>query len=133
MRTLLGQRAITLPGDSVSFDWQATGGSDAYDVIGYLVDETTGEVQELLNETGATTSASTNWATVTQAVSKQGSYKFVFVAGTWDASGGTAAGANHMWITLLWILASKSFRPMLRCELMKSSSKKTQPISISRS
>ena len=92
---LVSNEAITLkPGDSVSFDWQATGGSDAYDVIGYLVDETTGEVQELLNETGATTSASTNWATVTQAVSKQGSYKFVFVAGTWDASGGTAAGAN---------------------------------------
>ena len=92
---LVSNDAIALkPGDSVSFDWQATGGSDAYDVIGYLVDETTGEVQELLNETGATTSASTNWATVTQAVSKQGSYKFVFVAGTWDASGGTAAGAN---------------------------------------
>ena len=92
---LVSNDAITLkPGDSVSFDWQATGGSDAYDVIGYLVDESTGEVQELLNETGATGNASTNWATVTQTVSKQGSYKFVFVAGTWDASGGTAAGAN---------------------------------------
>jgi flagellin-like hook-associated protein FlgL len=78
----------------VSFDWQATGGWDAYDVIVFLVDETTGEVQELLNETGATRTASTNWATVTQSVSKQGSYKFVFVAGTWDASGGRAAGAN---------------------------------------
>ena len=92
---LVSNEAMNLkPGDSVSFDWQATGGSDAYDVIGYLVDETTGEVQELLNETGATGSASTNWATVTQTVSKQGSYKFVFVAGTWDASGGSAAGAN---------------------------------------
>lgn len=27
------------PGDSVSFEWRASGGSDAYDVIGYLVDE----------------------------------------------------------------------------------------------
>ena len=63
---LVSNEAITLkPGDSVSFDWQATGGSDAYDIIGYLVDENTGEVQELLNETGATTSARTTWATVT--------------------------------------------------------------------
>ena len=129
----LSNEAITLkPGDSVSFDWQATGGSDAYDVIGHLVDETTGEVQELLNETGATTSASTNWATVTQAVSKQGSYKFVFVA-VLDVKGGTAAGANLYVDNVVVDSASKSFRPMLRCALMKSSSQKTQPTSISRS
>ena len=92
---LVSNDAISLkPGDEVSFDWQATGGSDAYDVIGYLVDENTGEIQELINQTGESASASTNWATVTQTVNAEGSYKFVFVAGTWDASGGRAAGAN---------------------------------------
>jgi flagellin-like hook-associated protein FlgL len=92
---LVSKDAISLkPGDSVSFDWQATGGSDAYDVIGYLVDEKTGQTQELINQTGDSPSASTNWATVTQTVKTEGSYKFVFVAGTWDASGGRAAGAN---------------------------------------
>jgi hypothetical protein len=41
---LVSKDAISLkPGDSVSFDWQATGGSDAYDVIGYLVNEETGD------------------------------------------------------------------------------------------
>jgi flagellin len=92
---LVSDDAVALkPGDSVSFDWQAAGGSDAYDVVGYLVDEDTGEIQELLNETGATTSASTSWATVASSIEKEGNYRFVFVAGTWDASGGTAAGAN---------------------------------------
>jgi flagellin-like hook-associated protein FlgL len=92
---LVSDDAVALkPGDSVSFDWQATGGSDAYDVLGYLVDEDTGEIQELLNETGATTSARTSWATVSSSIEKEGNYRFVFVAGTWDASGGTAAGAN---------------------------------------
>ena len=82
------------PGDSVSFEWRATGGGDAYDVIGYLVDENTGHVEEILNETGADRDASTNWATVTKDITTSGSYKFVFVSGTWDASGGTVAGAQ---------------------------------------
>ena len=82
------------PGDSVSFEWRATGGGDAYDVIGYLVDENTGHVEEILNETGADASASTSWATVTRDITTSGTYKFVFVAGTWDATGGTVAGAQ---------------------------------------
>ena len=82
------------PGDSVSFEWRATGGGDAYDVIGYLVDENTGHIEEILNETGADASASTSWATVTRDITTSGTYKFVFVAGTWDATGGTVAGAQ---------------------------------------
>ena len=92
---LVSNEAVTLKaGDSVGFDWRATGGSDAYDVVGYLVNENTGHVEELLNETGETGSASTSWATVSKNVSADGDYRFVFVAGTWDASGGRAAGAN---------------------------------------
>ena len=82
------------PGDSVSFEWRATGGEDAYDVIGYLVDENTGYIEEILNETGADAGTSTNWATVSKDISTSGTYKFVFIAGTWDATGGTAAGAQ---------------------------------------
>ena len=46
--------------------WRATGGEDAYDVIGYLVDENTGYIEEILNETGADAGTSTNWATVSK-------------------------------------------------------------------
>jgi flagellin-like hook-associated protein FlgL len=82
------------PGDSVSFEWRASGGDDAYDVIGYLVDENTGHIEEILNETGADANASTSWATVTRNITTSGTYKFVFVAGTWDATGGRWAGAQ---------------------------------------
>ena len=82
------------PGDSVSFEWRATGGDDAFDFIGYLVDENTGHVEEILNETGANAGASTSWATVTKNITTSGTYKFVFVSGTWDETGGTAAGAQ---------------------------------------
>jgi flagellin-like hook-associated protein FlgL len=78
----------------VSFEWRASGGADAYDVIGYLVDENTGHIEEILNETGSNAGASTDWATVTRDISTSGTYKFVFSAGTWDATGGRAAGAQ---------------------------------------
>ncbi|MGY9012338.1 MAG: hypothetical protein ACKVLN_09155, partial [Rhodobacterales bacterium] len=71
------------PGDSVGFDWRATGGADAYDVVGYLVNENTGHVEQLLNETGETASANTPWATVSKNIEVGGDYRFVFVAGTW--------------------------------------------------
>ena len=81
-------------GDSVSFEWKAAGGGDAYDVIGYLVDESTGHTEEILNETGADEDASTPWATVSKTITTAGTYKFVFVSGTYDYSGGTVAGAQ---------------------------------------
>ena len=81
-------------GDSISFEWKAEGGEDAYDVIGYLVDESTGNVEEILNDTGADRNSNTSWSTVNKSISTAGTYKFVFVSGTWDATGGLAAGAQ---------------------------------------
>lgn len=79
-------------GDTVSFDWKAMQvvGGDDYDVYAYLLNVNTGATVELLNDTGKIT----NWVTTTQAVSAAGAYKFVFVSGTYDASGGRAAGAT---------------------------------------
>ncbi len=81
-------------GDEVSFKWKASGGSDAYDVFGYILNVDTGETQAILNETGANGSASTNWATASVTANKAGNYKFIFIGGSWDASGGRALGAN---------------------------------------
>lgn len=81
-------------GDEVSFEWQAQGGGDAYDVYGYIVDVDSGHIETILNETGSSTSASTTWATETVTVSQAGQYRFVFVSGTYDYSGGMAAGAQ---------------------------------------
>lgn len=80
-------------GSTVSFDWRAQGGSDAYDVFAYLVDVDSGSTIELLNLTGSGTQDS-GWATVTHAVSTEGNYKFVFASGTFDETFGRAAGAS---------------------------------------
>lgn len=83
-------------GDSVSFWWSALGGGDAYDVYGYLLNTSTGATIQLLNSTGANGGATQAWTQVTQTITsgQTGSYKFVFTAGTWDASGGRAEGAS---------------------------------------
>jgi len=77
-------------GESVSFDWKAQGGDDSYDVYAYLLDVDNGSTVKLLDSTGS----STNWATVTTTVPSAGNYKFVFVSGSFDASGGQALGAR---------------------------------------
>ena len=84
--------------DSVSLSWYSIGSSDAYDAFGYLVNTDTGATIELLNATGASASASRPWGTTTVAMSgvsgfTAGNYKYVFINGTWDASGGMAEGA----------------------------------------
>ncbi|NBO82747.1 MAG: hypothetical protein EBU75_07930 [Betaproteobacteria bacterium] len=81
-------------GESVSFDWKAQGGADAYDVYAYLLNVDNGSTVKMLDATGASGAMTTNWATVTTTVPADGNYKFVFVAGTFDATGGTAAGAR---------------------------------------
>jgi len=81
-------------GESVSFDWKALAGGDAYDVIGYLLNVKTGEAQMILNETGASDVGGTDWATATVTADKAGVYKFVFVAGSYDFTGGKALGGS---------------------------------------
>jgi VCBS repeat-containing protein len=81
-------------GDVLYFDWRANAGSDAYDAFGYLLNTDTGATSIVLNQTGATPSATTSWATASVTVPTSGNYSFVFVAGTWDATGGLAAGGS---------------------------------------
>ena len=45
------------PGDSVSFEWRASGGDDAYDVIGYL-GQNTGHIEEIQRQARMLTSTS---------------------------------------------------------------------------
>ena len=80
-------------GSKVSFDWDAKGGADAFDVYAYLLNVNTGESLELLNQTGAGT-ADSGWQTVTKTINASGDFKFVFVSGTFDETFGQAAGAS---------------------------------------
>lgn len=77
-------------GQTVSFDWKAVQGSDYYDVYAYLLNVNDGSTQELLNQTGTFN----DWNTRTVTVNDSGDYKFVFIAGGFDHTGGRAVGAS---------------------------------------
>lgn len=81
-------------GDVLYFDWKAAGGSDAFDAFGYLLNADTGDYEIVLNRTGVNAAESTNWETKSVTVPTSGNYHFVFVSGTWDATGGQAAGGS---------------------------------------
>ncbi|MGB3412430.1 MAG: fibronectin type III domain-containing protein [Microthrixaceae bacterium] len=79
-------------GDKIYFDWRAFSGSDAYAVFGYIIDRNGNQTEVL--DTYATTSSNTAWATKETVIPTGGHYRFVFVAGTSDATCGRAAGAS---------------------------------------
>jgi VCBS repeat-containing protein len=80
-------------GATLSFDWRAIGSGDAYDSYGYLLDVNTGNTITILDETGSTM-GETQWDTREITVDTSGDYRFVFVAGSFDATGGTAVGGS---------------------------------------
>ena len=76
--------------DEVSFNYKAKAGGDAYDILGYLINVDTGEFTELINETGTTA----DWTEKKVTVPSDGQYKFAFISGSFDQSGGTVLGAT---------------------------------------
>jgi len=92
---LVSNEAVPLKaGDEVSFDWKASGGQDAYDVYAYLLNVDTGKTIKLLDQTGLSASEKTEWTNVKTTVPEAGNFKFVFVSGSYDATGGRATGAQ---------------------------------------
>jgi hypothetical protein len=81
-------------GQTISFDWRALGGGDAYDVFGYIVNTSTNATTEILNATGTSAAGTTAWATANVTIPITGNYRFVFVSGTYDFTGGKLAGAS---------------------------------------
>jgi filamentous hemagglutinin family protein len=92
---VVSDSAVSLKaGEGVSFKWAATGGSDAYDVFGYMINTATGATQVILDKTGRNSATPQTWTTASATALADGDYKFVFVSGSWDATGGRALGAN---------------------------------------
>jgi hypothetical protein len=81
-------------GQTISFDWRALGGGDAYDVFGYIVNTDTNATTEILNETGTSAAGTTAWATANVTIPSTGNYRFVFISGTYDFTGLKGAGAS---------------------------------------
>src|SRR5690606_10518092 len=77
-------------GDKIYFDWRAVAGGDAYAVFGYIVDRN-GVQTEVLDAYTTDAYGTTAWTTKETVIPATGWYRFVFVAGTYDATCGTVA------------------------------------------
>ena len=80
---------VASAGTDLSFDWRAETGGDDYKAYAYLMNVDDCSQQVLVDATGNATTWN-NSATAT--VSADGTYRFVFVAGTFDQSFGSYAG-----------------------------------------
>ena len=79
-------------GDKVKFDYKSEGVSDASDVFAYVLNVDTGDTQVILDYTQAAQAAEP-FRTAEVEITTTGNYKFVFINGTFDATGGQALGA----------------------------------------
>jgi len=80
--------------DTLYFDWRAAAGGDAFDAFGYLMKADGSQHVVVLDQTGADDSGNTSWATESVVVPTTGDWYFVFVAGTYDFTGGMAVGGS---------------------------------------
>ena len=98
-------------GQAVTYQWKATGVGDDYEVYGFLVKISDSSGTACTNASGAGTYGLTNptsthtilsygrgkassWTTTTGSISANGCYRFRFVGGTYDASGGLYVGGT---------------------------------------
>ena len=79
-------------GDFLKLRYNAEGAGDWYHVAAYIVDSG-GDITMALNEWGQKTD---NWQKLSVEVPKTDDYRFVFVNGTWDQTGGRLAGASML-------------------------------------
>ena len=79
-------------GDTVEFWWKAANGGDWFDVFAYLLNETNGQTVILLDQVGDTT----NWAKASKVIGsgEAGRYRFIFICGSYDYTGGQGLGAS---------------------------------------
>lgn len=77
-------------GDDLAFDWRAANGNDDYEVYGYLVDVDSGTHTQLMYGRGL----SQPWRTSAGTIPADGTYRFRFLSGSYDATGGRQTGAS---------------------------------------
>jgi titin len=77
-------------GDALAFDWAAANGSDNYEVYGFLVNQDTSATTELMYGRGGLA----GWSTTSGTIPADGTYRFRFVSGSYDMTGGFAIGAS---------------------------------------
>lgn len=101
--SIFGPTIVSTPfnaytGDKFSVDWKAAAGGDWYDVIGYLLgsggDRTWGTGDDTRVMMFAERGSYSPWVTSEITIPEDGEYKFEFVSGSYDRTGGTVLGAT---------------------------------------
>lgn len=82
--------------DNVSFAWKAESGGDAFDAYAYLLNVNNRNIVNLLDETAdnATYSPPFTIKTVQLGSNDNGTYRYIFVTGSFDATGGGLLGGS---------------------------------------
>lgn len=83
-------------GEVVNLNWFSAAGADDFAVLGYLVNTSTCTQYKVIETTG--TSVTTGWQFVSFTIPvTSGDFKFIFVNGTFDKTGGKKSGASF-WV-----------------------------------
>jgi len=99
---------LATAGEQISLDWKAQFISDHYEVYGFVV-ETKGTA-DISDDTHHLMFYSRGenqvWTTATGTIPNTGEYKFMFINGTYDKTGGLAVG-SRMWIDNVKVFGTK--------------------------
>lgn len=83
-------------GDSITYEWKAVSGGDAYRSLAYLINKDNGRIIIMFTAAGYSVDAATVWQKQTRIfqAGEAGDYHFVFVSGSQDSTNGLFLGAR---------------------------------------
>ena len=120
---------------SISFDWAAAGGWDDYEAYGYLVRvSASGNTYDYGSSATSTLVAygrgqNQSWVTSTGIVPSTGYYRFRFVNGSYDATGGQVLGAAMYIDSAISVASANTITFAQPADIVTSSSNQTFTVS----
>ena len=120
---------------SISFDWAAAGGYDDYEAYGYLVKvSASGNTYDYGSSANSTLVSygrgqNQSWVTSTGIVPSTGYYRFRFVNGSYDATGGQALGATMYIDSAISVASANTITFAQPSDIVTSSSNQTFTVS----
>ena len=120
---------------SISFDWAAAGGGDDYESYGYLVKvSASGNTYDYGSSATSTLVAygrgqNQSWVTSTGIVPSTGYYRFRFVNGSYDATGGQVLGAAMYIDSAISVASANTITFAQPADIVTSSSNQTFTVS----
>ena len=120
---------------SISFDWAAAGGGDDYEAYGYLVQvSASGNTYDYGSSATSTLVSygrgqNQGWVTSSGTVPSTGYYRFRFVNGSYDATGGKALGASMYIDSAISVASANAIIFTQPADIVTSSSNQTFTVS----